>query len=266
MYDKMTFSVIVVDDEKLILKNIVRNIEETDSSFKVVATARNGAEALELIKEYTPHIVFTDIRMPVMDGLELTFQINQQFPSIKKVIVSGYDDFSYAKCALKNNIRDYLLKPINNDELKTLLLSLRQSLIAELNNPSLLPDSSHQTSKEIVTLVQQFFHANYRSQIDLNTLSAQFGFSSSYLTKIFVKHANISPLKYLTEYRMTIAKQLFSNPNLSIKATAELCGYSDPFHFSKLFKKITGESPASYRATHKNTLENISGYEEHPDV
>lgn len=253
MHEKLTFSVIVVDDEKLILKNIVRNIEEADSSFKVVATARNGAEALELVKEYTPHVVFTDIRMPVLDGLELTFLIDQQFPSIKKVIVSGYDDFNYAKSALKNNVSDYLLKPINNDELKTLLLSLRQSLLAELNDSSLLPSSTQQTSKEIVMLVQKFIHTNYRSPIDLNTLSTQFGFSSSYLTKIFVKHANISPLKYLTEYRMTIAKQLFSNPDLSIKSVAELCGYPDPFHFSKLFKKITGESPASYRTTHKNT-------------
>lgn len=253
MCEKLIFSVIVVDDENLILKNIVRNIEETDGHFKVVATARNGSEALELIKKYMPHVVFTDIRMPVMDGLELTFQINQKFPSVKKVIVSGYDDFNYAKTALKNNVSDYLLKPINHTELKTLLLSLKQTLFADLNDPSVLPTSAQQTSKEIVMLVQEFIHTNYKSQIDLNTLSAQFGFSSSYLTKIFVKHANISPLKYLTEYRMTIAKQLFSNPDLSIKSVAELCGYPDPFHFSKLFKKATGESPASYRITHKNT-------------
>lgn len=266
MCEKLIFSVIVVDDEKLILKNIVRNIEEADTSFKVIATARNGVEALELIKKHTPHVVFTDIRMPVMDGLELTSQINQQFPSIKKVIVSGYDDFNYAKNALKNNIRDYLLKPINNDELKTLLISLKQSLLAELNDTSLLPHSTQKTSKEIVMLIQEFIHANYRSQIDLNTISAQFGFSSSYLTKIFVKHAHISPLKYLTEYRMTIAKQLLCNPELSIKSTAELCGYSDPFHFSKLFKKITGESPAGYRTTHKSISENVPASHEHSDV
>lgn len=116
--------VLVVEDEILILKNIKKKILATASDFVIVGEATNGKKALEMIQQFHPDVIFTDIRMPIMDGLELSRFINEAYPEIFTVIISGYSDFEYAKTALKNRVYDYLLKPIRLEELKRLLSAL----------------------------------------------------------------------------------------------------------------------------------------------
>ncbi len=84
--------------------------------------------------------------------------------------------------------------------------------------------------------------------IDLSEISSQFGFSMSYLTKIFTRQMEMPPTKYIREYRINLAKQLLRNQSLSISEVGELVGYPDQFHFSKIFKQVTGKSPSEYRS------------------
>ena len=122
------FKVIVADDEKLIANNIARRIEENCPSFRVAAKAGTGLEALKQAKELLPDVVFSDIKMPEMDGIELISRLRREMPAVLCVIVSGYSDFEYMKAAIQQSAADYLLKPVNPEELKRLLQRLEATL------------------------------------------------------------------------------------------------------------------------------------------
>lgn len=241
------FSVVVVEDEKFIAKNIAKNIELINKNFKVIGIENNGEDALKFIKRHTPNVIFTDIQMPVMDGIELIKQISEHNNYIKCVVVSGHDDFAYAKSSIKYGVFAYLLKPINLDELSSTLKRLELDFLSthEMFKSTDIPSSY--CANDIASLVKKYIESNYQKPIDLNIIADHFSFSPSYLTKIFLEHNEITPSKYISNYRINIAKQLLGDPTLSIKTIANKVGYTDPFHFSKSFKKVTGVSPTSYR-------------------
>lgn len=124
------FRVIVADDEALIGRNIARNIEKANEAFEVVKIAFDGLEALELTAQLLPNVVFNDIKMPEMDGIALIRRIAQEFPEIRTVIISGYNDFEFARDALRHQAVDYLLKPVNPDDLRATLDRLEQELLS----------------------------------------------------------------------------------------------------------------------------------------
>lgn len=239
------FKVIVVDDERLIARNIARNIEKANESFQVVFVAADGLEAYEQTAVMLPDVVFSDIKMPEMDGIELIRRIAVEFPTIRTVIVSGLNDFALAREALRNQAVDYLLKPINPCDLKQALHKLESELLARQNQ---LTPRHENSPSEIVEGVMTYLRQNYARQIDFSAVSAEYSFSSAYLAKIFKEHAGTSPGRYLSDCRMRAAKKLLRDTELPVKDIAEKVGYPDPLHFSKSFKMATGLSPAQYRA------------------
>lgn len=240
------YTVIVVEDEKLIAKNIIKNIERVGLGFEVIATAPNGEEGWRLIQERQPDVVFTDIRMPVVDGLELIQRIREKYDFISCVMVSGYADFAYAQVAMRYSVVDYLLKPINLEELRSVLIKIEQKLRVERDR--LLGSGKYRRTEEIVNLVIEYIHQHYMHVIDLGKLASDFGFSISYLTKIFTNQTGVPPTKYIKEYRIGLAKQLLRNEKLPISEVGASVGYPDQFHFSKIFKQVTGMSPTEYRS------------------
>lgn len=242
------FPVIIVEDENLIAKNIAKHIEAENSKFKVVGIYSNGEDALNAIKEQPPAVVFTDISMPVMSGLELAAEINRTMSHIKCVIITGYADFEFAKQAMHYEVKDYLLKPLDTEELHLVLKNLELSL-TEISDKMHSENSNESTMspEEIVTLVKDYVKKHYSEEIDLNSIARILGFSSSYLTKVFNKVENTTPSKVIRSYRMGIAKQLLNDDSLTIQQIASHVGYSDPFHFSKSFKQTVGISPTQYK-------------------
>lgn len=120
---------IVVEDEVLLMRNIEKKIKQADDAFEVIGCAYDGAEALKLIEKNVPDVVFTDIRMPIMDGLRLTEILKERYPQIYVVIVSGYDDFEYARKAIIYGVSNYLLKPVRAEELKETLEKLKEKIV-----------------------------------------------------------------------------------------------------------------------------------------
>ncbi|MCL2320582.1 MAG: AraC family transcriptional regulator [Oscillospiraceae bacterium] len=238
------FRVIVADDEKLIAKNIALSITRANPAFDVVSVVGDGQEAYDLIRKLLPDVVFCDIKMPVMDGLELISKIYAEMPFIKTVIISGYSDFQYARTALQQHSSDYLLKPLNPDELQATLKKLERELLAVQNEISIERQSQ---PIDIVESVKAHLRHNYAQTLNFSDISAHYGFSSAYLSKIFKEHTGTSPGKYLNEYRINIAKKLLMDSNLSVKDIAQKVGFEDQFHFSKNFKNTVGISPLQFR-------------------
>lgn len=245
------FKVVVAEDEQLILKSIVKKINTFESGFEVVATAEDGKSALEMVEKYSPDVLISDIKMPIMDGLELFKIISSKYPHIKKIIISGYDDFKYAQAALKYEAVDYLLKPLKIQELKDAFNKITVSLSAQranLKQNILLKDNYVYPPEEIAHLVELYIKENYTHDINFDVISQKFNFNSSYLSKIFTKHVGENPSKYLISLRINKAKHLLkSDKELSIKDIGEAVGYPNQFYFSRIFKTVVGKSPASYR-------------------
>lgn len=126
------YRIILVDDEEEVRKGIIRKIDWETLGFQVVGDAENGQDALEKIEQLEPDVVMTDIRMPYMDGLTLTSWIRQKYPSVKVLIFSGFDDFEYAQQAIKLNVTEYILKPVNVEELTRILNKVRENLDQEI--------------------------------------------------------------------------------------------------------------------------------------
>ncbi len=126
--------VVVADDEKLQREGIARHVPWQDLRMELVGCARDGEEALALIERYGADILITDIQMPRLNGLELSAKAREQYPSLKIIIISGYEEFEYARSAIELNAYSYMLKPIGIRQLIEKLVQLGDRL--ELQNKS----------------------------------------------------------------------------------------------------------------------------------
>lgn len=123
--------VFLVEDEVVVREGIRKTLNWEENDFKFCGEASDGELAYPLIQKYKPDIVITDIRMPFMDGLELSRLIKKEMPWIKIIILSGYGEFEYAKEAINIGVTEYLLKPISGTELMNCLLKVKENIINE---------------------------------------------------------------------------------------------------------------------------------------
>ena len=150
------YKVLLVDDEALTRKAISQNIPWKETGFELVGTAENGEEALRVIKEKSPDLVLTDICMPVMDGLALSEHIKRHYPQIKVVIISGYDDFEYARQAIKYEVSNYILKPITSVELVEELKKIKGKIEESLKHKKEIENAQKKFEDNIPALRSHF--------------------------------------------------------------------------------------------------------------
>lgn len=252
MEERQLVKIIVVEDEDLIRGNLVKRIENFSDVVEVIGAAQDGKEALDLVRQHQPDLIVTDIRMPVMDGLELIKSLDSYFPRIRKIIASGFADFAYAKEAMQYNVKDYLLKPVSTEELHRVLTRVitlieNEQTQFEDHLKGLHPHTA-QNPEDIVQLVREFMRENFTKELSLEQIARHFNFTASYLSKIFIKYTSEPPSRYLMTLRINEAKYLLTHyRNLTIKEVGERVGYLDQFYFSRLFKQMTGSTPKEYQ-------------------
>ena len=121
-------TLLVVEDEKLIRQGIVAMIRRSSVPVEEILECRNGEEALEILRKQRVDVMFTDIRMPKMDGLTLVNKMEELSQKPVVIVLSGYDEFSYAVEMMKHGVRDYILKPIKRETIEQLLENLEREL------------------------------------------------------------------------------------------------------------------------------------------
>ena len=127
------YTVLLVDDEEDVIQVIMRKIDWEGLGFSVIGYATNGVKALEMLEEFQPDVVMTDIRMPYMDGMELSKRIRAEYPGTKILLFTGFDEFEYAKEAVHLEVEEYILKPLNSQELTKVFTHLKVKLDQEID-------------------------------------------------------------------------------------------------------------------------------------
>lgn len=244
--------VIIVEDEDIIRKKLEILPSYEKFGMEVIKTAKNGIEGMELIKKYKPELVITDITMPLMDGLTMIKEtLDYEYSAI---IVSGYNDFDYAKKAIKYGVTDYILKPIDIEEINKSLITakkLYEMKTSFLKNNKILDilDLEKNDSKktELAEEMIKFIEENFSEKISVSDLEEKLHYSESMLNKKFKEYTSITFNDYLNRYRIKYAMNLLKNSDLMIIDIAYLSGFSNQKYFSKVFKKIIGITPTEYQ-------------------
>ncbi|WP_195987292.1 response regulator [Clostridium sp. D53t1_180928_C8] len=159
------YKILIVDDEEEIRLGVIKKINWESYGFKVIGDAANGVEAWEKATNLKPDIVMTDIRMPFMDGLELSAKIQEIMPATKIIIFSGCDDFEYAQKAISINVSEYVLKPINSENLIEILKKLKCKLDEEYDEKRNVEVLQKYYAESIPVMREQFLTAAIEGKI-----------------------------------------------------------------------------------------------------
>ena len=155
--DKQIWNVLIADDEPIIREGIRNVIDWSALQMNVIAEAEDGEEAIELSLMHSVDILLIDINMPIANGLMVIKQVKAKLPDCQIIIITGYDEFKYAQEAVRLNVFDYLLKPIDPDHLMGLLNKIKMELVEVNKKRALLDRTSEQFTKNLPTLQHNFF-------------------------------------------------------------------------------------------------------------
>ena len=234
--------VLLVDDEIMIREGFKRLFDWQAHGCEVVGEAADGMEALAQIDALQPDLVIMDINIPILNGLKVIELTRMKQPEIAFVIVSGYDDFAYCREALRLQITDYILKPVNYEEFGTCIDNLKIALYQRG-----AVRRSGQPEERTITALTRFLQAHLAEELSLGVLSEEFHLSPQYISQLFKSEIGVNFLAYLTNMRMEAAKKLLLNTDLPISEVSARAGYGDYRVFSKVFKKSEGVTPSQFR-------------------
>lgn len=246
------YKVVIVEDEDLIRRGLRFQVDWTSVGCVVAGEASSGEEGLIVIERVRPDIVITDIRMQGMSGIEMLKESMNRF-SHHAIILSGYADFHYAKEAIHLGVVEYLLKPIDFDELKTCILKVTDRVHEREN------EKRRETIQNVISLpipdvsgirntyakhMLDYITMNFEKKISIMDLSDKFGVSSTHLNAKFKAETGYTFHSFLNYYRICKAVELQKEGKYKMYEIAEMVGISDYKYFNKVYKKYVGYAPA----------------------
>ena len=203
--------VLLVDDEIMIREGFKRLFDWEAHNCQVVGEAADGMEALAKIDTLDPDIAIMDINIPIMNGLKVIQLSRIKHPDTAFVIVSGYDDFSYCREALRLQITDYILKPVNYEEFGACIDNLKIALFQRQS-----PKHQDRQEERTITLITRYLQEHLAEEISLSILAEEFHLSAQYISQLFKSEIGVGFLAYLTNIRMEQAKKLLLSTPLPI--------------------------------------------------
>lgn len=270
------YKVVIIDDEPIIVEGLGKSVDWNQFGCVVAGMAGSGEEGLRLIREVRPDIIFTDIRMPCMDGLTMIAAIRSEFPGTQIAILTGYRDFDYAQRAIRLGVTRFLLKPSKMNEIREALSVMTERLKERGEKGTDSPeewgserkgeapqepveeeDEKDRTAKEegaenaagsfLVKNAVSYIEEHCSDKLKLSDVADQVYVSQWHLSKLLNRYLGQNFSEILNGIRIEKAKEMLKDPALRIGDIAEKVGFSDMAHFSRVFKKVVGISANEYR-------------------
>lgn len=243
----MKLKVMLADDEAVILEGLLKLFDWAGHGFQVQGVCGDGITALNTALATQPDILIVDINMPLLSGLDVIRSLSGSLPETVCIILSGYDEFEYAKEALKLKVTDYLLKPVRFDELERVLDQVRVDILHRRTGQIAHREPQLSEDTPLLNRIVAYIGEHLDEEITLSHLAQEFGMNAAYFSQFFKNKTGMNFHKYLTMQRISQAKQLLSSTERSITDIAAAVGIADYRVFSKAFKRQQGITPSEYR-------------------
>ena len=257
---------LIADDEKLEREALAELVQRRFERDVVLEVAENGRKAADTAVLWGADLILMDIEMPGMSGLDAARAVLAQRPSCRVIFVTAYSLFQYAHEAVHLGACDYLLKPVDPDELEASVRRAMRQIETErkLEELAAAQPQQEQTETEeeaedapeegensqtalVMAHVRRYLEDNYMFDLSLDSVGEILHISPAYLSAQFKKYQKMNFLDCLTELRINAAKELLTDPFRSSAEVASMVGYEDASYFARAFKKRTGMTPTQYR-------------------
>ena len=257
---------LIADDEKLEREALAELVQRRFEREVVLEVAENGRKAADTAVLWGADLILMDIEMPGMSGLDAARAVLAQRPSCRVIFVTAYSLFQYAHEAVHLGACDYLLKPVDPDELEASVRRAMRQIETErkLEELAAARPQPEQTETEeeaedapeegensqtalVMAHVRRYLEDNYMFDLSLDSVGEILHISPAYLSAQFKKYQKMNFLDCLTELRINAAKELLADPFRSSAEVASMVGYEDASYFARAFKNRTGMTPTQYR-------------------
>ncbi|MDF2959567.1 MAG: Two component transcriptional regulator, AraC family [Paenibacillus sp.] len=255
------YKLLVVDDETKIRNGICNYFPWNEIGFEVVAEAKNGRQALDYILKNDVDVVLSDIKMPVMSGVELAQELHSRKSKTKIVFLTGYKEFDYAQKALVYGVKSYIIKPTKYEELLEIFSRIKDELDEDkLKEEAAVPVpvavSSGDEEEELaegqgyhekkITAIKSYVMEHYKD-VTLEEVAGLFHMNLYYLSKYFKKWSGQNFSDYVISVKMEKAAELLKDITYKTYEIGSSVGYDNAKNFSRAFKLYFGKSPREFR-------------------
>lgn len=243
------YKVLIIDDVVLV-RDAIKLLGQWELfGITEILEAGNAEEGMKLIYQEKPELIITDMKMPVMDGTALLTRLDEEQIKSKVIVISGYSDFKYTRLAIQSKVIDYILKPIDPQDLNNSIAAAMAEIEKDLPPSGIVHEDSASTGNKLINEVIHYIEKHYMEDISLSSLADTFYLSKEHLSRLFKRETGTNLFSYIMELKLNNAKKLLTSTELTLDEIAFKLGFSNGNYFSKVFKKNIGQSPREYKST-----------------
>ena len=241
------YKVYFVDDERFVLDEMKIIVDWRREGFEVAGACTDPVASEREIIDIEPDLVFLDINMKRLNGLELARRLRARFPEMIIAFLSAYDKFDYAVQAIAVESKAYFTKPIREKELLEFLEKCRKILSGRKKERGLLYELNYDGSSEAINEILERVKRNPAEKISLVEFAGKYHYTVSHFSKHFKSKTGMSFTEFVVKYRLERAAELIAATGKPLGEIACEVGYEDYYQFSKIFRKHMGVSPTEYK-------------------
>ena len=251
------WKVMIADDENYMLEAMENLIDWKKMDCQLVYKAKNGHVLLEQIKKNPPDIIITDIKMPLVNGIQVAQYVCENMLPTKVIILSAYADFQYAQEAIKYDVCGYIIKT----SVIEMLPGMIQKAIGKLSAPmEVEKESGEYFPDDILGRLQKYISEHYMDKLNLTQIAQEIHANGSYLSRLYKTKTGQNLFDVINKMKLEKAKEYMSQ-GMRIYEIAQMVGFDDVSYFSRVFRKYEGCSPREYENRLKEKNSNYEGIE-----
>ena len=249
-------NILIVDDEIRAVNALIRRVDWQGNGFSQPFSAYSMAQAQAVFKEHTVDLMLCDIEMPQGNGLELFEWVKSYYPETECIFVTCHDEYEYLRSAMQLGSCDYILKPVNYDQLKDALEAVRSRIenrhfkSARASKARLQDEAAPrtvQTSNPYIEKALVYIDSHLIQPMSVSEIAGSVHLNEQYFMRLFKKETGSSILQYITSQRLALSIEYLKETDLPVTEVALNSGFDNYSYFNRIFKRFTGETPSKFR-------------------